>query len=810
MNRALKRKQKKLAQKGTSFGGHEEFGALLQRGIEFQQSGELPSAEQCYRKILTTFPNHPEANHLLGTLAYQIGQHEAAIPYLEKAVGPNTTNPNFHNMAGLAYKAAGQFEKAEQAHKAATAIDPNFAAGYNSLAILYSEQEQFELAIGAASKALKSNKNMVEAYNTLGNIYERQQNYEKAIEVFEQGLAINPGHQLMRYNMARAIQNTDDKQRALDIYEGILAQNPKFAEAYSNYAHVLSEVGRAHDAVEPLQKAAELEPTSSVYYYNLGLALAKIGRAQDAAMCFEGAFKIDPEYAYAYNDHGNAILSMGNAYAAIPSYKNAAELAPNSSSIHNNLGNAYLRAGKLAEAKSAIERAIELKDDFADAFNNLGVLHQELGEFDEAKTMFSNALRNDPSYRQANSNMLFTMNYDPSKTGEEIFEEYKAFNARFAEPLRSEQKPHTNSADPNRRIRVGYVAPTFYKHAVGFHLMPLFELNNREDFEIFAYAGLSKGDEYTEQYRVNCDQFIITTGMSEEAIAERIRADEIDIIVDIAGHANGSKLGVFARKPAPISLHWLDFGYTTGMNAIDYYLGDKNVTPVGQDHLFGEKEVWRLDGPSVVYRPGTSMGEVGPLPAKKNGFITFCTLSRTVRLNRKTIRVWAEILKRIPNAKLRADSRNFDDPGMCDNLAARFAEFGIGPERLIMGFNSPPWDVLREIDIALDCFPHNSGTTLFEHLYMGNPFVTLYNRASVGTLGGAILRGGGFDDWVAQTEEEYIDIAVALASDIDALENTRRTMRDKMKASPLMDERAFVDRVEGAYRQMWQKWCAQQ
>jgi len=335
-------------------------------------------------------------------------------------------------------------------------------------------------------------------------------------------------------------------------------------------------------------------------------------------------------------------------------------------------------------------------------------------------------------------------------------------------------------------------------------------LNNREDFEIFAYAGLSKGDSYTDQYRANCDHFILTTGMSDAAIADRIRVDKIDILVDIAGHANGSRLGVFAHKPAPVSLHWLDFGYTTGLSAIDYYVGDPNVTPQGQDHLFGERKVWRLDGPSVVYRPGDNMGEVSALPASSNGHITFCTLSRSVRLNDKTLRVWSEILKAVPGSKLRFDSRNFGTQMMCDELIRKFETFEIGAERLILGFNSPPWDVLREIDIALDCFPHNSGTTLFEHLYMGNPFVSLYGRASVGTLGGAILKNGGFGEWLAHTEEEYIDIAVKLASDVDALAQTRRTLRERMQASPLMDEKGFVDRFENGYRQMWQKWCATQ
>lgn len=809
MNRALRRQQKKLAQKGVHVGS-AEFMQLLQQGLQFHKSGNLETAEQHYQKALTMQPDHPDANNLMGTLAHQADRNDLALPYLDKAIAANPHNANYHNMKGLILKALGKPAESETSYRLAIQNDPQFAAAYNGLGLLFKDLDNLDEALAFTKKAIELQPNFLEAFNNLGNIYEAQGAFTDAIEAYEKALTINPNFPPALYNYARALQQAGDTNRAIQIYVKVLKAQPDFAEALSNYGLALREADRAAEAIAPLQRAVELQPKSAEHYYNLGLSLVSVGHTAEAIDCFEGATTIKPDYAHAYNDHGNALLAMGRAKDAIPLFQKALELAPNSSGMHNNLGGALVRSGRLEDAKNSFKAALELKPEFAQALNNMGNLHQELGEFKQAHDSFGKALLADPLYSEAFSNMLFSMNYDPSKSGEEIFEYYRAYEKQFAEPHKGNILPHRNEPDPTRRLKIGYVAPTFYKHAVGFHLMPLFDLNNRKDFEVVAYAELSKFDSYTEQYRANCDHFVLTAGMTDEALADRIRADEIDIIVDIAGHANNSKLGVFARKPAPVSLHWLDFGYTTGLSAIDYYLGDHNVTPKGQDHLFGEGEVWRLDGPSVVYRPGDKMGEVGALPAKSNSFVTFCTLSRSVRLNSKTIRVWAEILKRVPNSKLRADSRNFDDAGMCEQLANRFAEFGIGRDRLIMGFNSPPWDVLREIDIALDCFPHNSGTTLFEHLYMGNPFVTLYNRASVGTLGGAILRGGGFGDWVAQNKEEYIDIAVDLASDIDALAETRRTMRDKMQASPLMDERAFVDRVEGAYRQMWQKWCSSQ
>ncbi|MGJ8527849.1 tetratricopeptide repeat protein [Maritalea sp.] len=809
MNRALRRQQKKMAKKGGGSAGGDVT-QLLQSGIQLHQTGDLQGAEGQYRKILELQPNHPEANHLLGTLAHQLGRNEQALPFLLKAVNANPTSPNFHNVVGLAYKGVGDFDAAIKSHKAAIEIDPNFAVAYNSLSILHKEVKDYDAAVSAARRALEIDPKMAEAHNNLGNIYEAAGRHEDAVVAYEKGLTVQPNFLMLHYNLARALQRACKFDQAITIYEKVIEAKPDFAEAYSNYGQALRDAGRAGDSIAFFQKAAELNPNSAVAYYNLGLSFAAVGQSDDAMACYEGAFTIKPDFAYAYNDHGVALLAKGQAGSAIPSLLKAVEIAPNSALMHSNLGNAYMRFGELELARASYLNAIDLKNDLYQAYNSLGILHQEFGEFDDAQNMYEKALDINPNYTDAISNMLFTANYDPAKSGEEIFRKYRWFNETFCEPLLESHVPHKNVPDPEKRIRVGYVAPTFYRHAVGYHLMPLFDNATHENFEVFAYAGIAKTDEYTERYKANSDHFIFTKGMTDEQLVDRIREDKIDILVDIAGHTKENRLRIFAPKPAPVSLHWLDFGYTTGMPAIDYYMGDDNATPKEQDHLFGEREVWRLDGLSVVYRPADNMGEVSPLPALANGYVTFCTLSRSVRLNDPTIRVWAEILKAVPNSKLRVDSRNFGNQTMCNKLIEKFEKYGVDADLLILGFNSPPWDVLREIDIALDCFPHNSGTTLFEHLYMGNPYVTLYNRASVGTLGGAILRGGGFGEWVAHTEQEYIDIAVKLASDIPALAETRANMRAKMEQSALMDEKGFVGRVEDAYRAMWRKWCATQ
>jgi predicted O-linked N-acetylglucosamine transferase (SPINDLY family) len=251
---------------------------------------------------------------------------------------------------------------------------------------------------------------------------------------------------------------------------------------------------------------------------------------------------------------------------------------------------------------------------------------------------------------------------------------------------------------------------------------------------------------------------------------------------------------------------WLGYGYTTGLSAIDYLLTDETSAPVGSEHLFAEAP-WRLATPGYAYRPAEGMGEVGELPAKRKGHITYGTLTRAIRINHRSIRVWSELLKRDREAHLVIDSGNFREVAQQEALAERFVAQGVERERLEIGYHSPPWEVLRGIDIGLDCFPHNSGTTLFESLYLGVPYVTLAGRPSVGRIGSSVLVGVGHPEWIAGSEEEYIEKALALGRDREGLGRIRAALRGEMERSALMDEAGFTRRVEAAYREMFQRWA---
>jgi protein O-GlcNAc transferase len=561
------------------------------------------------------------------------------------------------------------------------------------------------------------------------------------------------------------------------------------------------------EALACYQRALQLEPRMVEARLNMGLLFHRQGDLTAAVRIYREAMAVAPDHIEVLSNLGSALTGLHHLPEACEVLNKALRLVPNHVGSHNNLGVALWEQSELDAAQTSYRRALALSPDHAVAHGNLGAVLQELGEHDAAIESYHRALSIDPDFADAQNNLLFTLNYHPEKSAQEIFAAYREYDVRVGVPLRSTWREHANSRDAARRLKVGYVSPDFRKHAVRHFLEPLLAHHDKQQVEMFAYAELSVEDDMTARYRACVDHWVPSVGLSDEALAERIRADGIDILIDLAGHTAKNRLRVFARKPAPVAVSWMGFGYTTGLSAIDYFLTDDACAPEGCEDLFAEQP-WRLTTPGYAYRPAEGMGHVSSLPAQYRGFVTFGTLTRSVRINHRSIRVWSQILHRVPGSRLVVDSKNYLDDSMRTTLQDKFSAQGIDPERLELGFHSPPWDVLRGMDIGLDCFPHNSGTTLFESLFMGVPFVTLAGRPSVGRLGSSILHGTGHPEWIARSEDEYADIAVALAGDLPALAALRVGLRPQMQASAVMDEPAFARKAEAAYREMFSRWAA--
>jgi predicted O-linked N-acetylglucosamine transferase (SPINDLY family) len=613
-------------------------------------------------------------------------------------------------------------------------------------------------------------------WKVLGALAKQQGNHADALQYKQKAVELAPNDPEAHLNLGITLQALSRMSEAESAVRQAIALNPDFAEAHCQLAVLLFMQGQIAEAEACCSRALTLKPDLAEAHYHLGAIRLRQSCLQDAEAYFRRALQLRPAYYDALNSLGVTLNALNQSDSAEACFRRAIQLHPSLAAAYSNLGNTLTGQGQgeshLNEAEACFRQALSIKPDFAEAASNL----------------------------------LFLANYQPDRTATEVWTDYANFDVQFGLPHHQQWRPHINDRTLKRRLKVGYLSPDFRHHACRSFLLPLLENHDPSVVEIFAYAEMHVDDELTRRYKEVADHWTVTIGISDDDLAERIRADQIDILVDLAGHTANNRLPVFARKPAPVSVSWLGHGYSTGLTAIDYYFVDVVSAPPGSQAVFSET-LWPLKGPQYAYRATEGMGTVGPLPALTRGWVTFGTLTRAIRINYRTISVWSAILHRVPRSRLVVDSRNFESANAQNALAARFAEHGIKRDRLEIGYHSPPWDVLREIDIGLDCFPHNSGTTLFETLYMGVPFVTLAGRPTVGRLGSSILHGVGHPEWVATTEDEYVEKVVALAGQLPRLASIRAGLRQEMEACPLMNERVFAHSVESAYREMFIKWA---
>lgn len=672
----------------------------------------------------------------------------------------------------LAHHQNGRLEQAEALYRQILAVDESHVDSLHLLGVVAYQSGRLQLAEEMIRQAIGRHADIAAFHSNLGNVLKDQGRLTEALQCYEQAIALQPDYVDALFNLANVLRDQGQAALSLQRYQQVLRLRPDYAEAY----------------------------------LDAGVAWAALERMEEAANCYRQALVLRPEFPEALCNLGSALQSLGRLQEAFPCYQRAITLRPKFPQAIFNLGNAHKDAGNLHEAIMCYEQALSQRLEFPEAWFNLGNVLKDIGQLDDAISCYEKALVLKPDFKDVFHNLLYVLNYHADKSAEEIFAVYREYDRRFALPFRKDWQGHRNPSADGRRLKIGYVSPDFRLHSIRHFLEPLLMHHDRQRIEIFAYAELEHEDAVTARYKSHLEHWIPTAGMTDAALEECIRKDGIDILVDLAGHTSGNRLQLFARKPAPVSVTWLvGYGYSTGLSAIDYILTDAVTVPAGSEKVFSEKP-WRLESPGFTYRPAENMGVVSSLPAKERGYITFATLTRSIRINHRVIALWSEILRQIDNARLVIDSKLFENERLRSELERKFLVHGITPDRLQIGFHSPPWDVLRGVDITLDCFPHNSGTTLFESLYMGVPYVTLSGRPGVGCIGGAILHGVGHPEWVACSETEYLEKVLALASDWNSLERLRNSLRGQMEASPLMDEEGFARAVEAAYCEMFKQW----
>ena len=628
-----------------------------------------------------------------------------------------------------------------------------------------------------------------------------------------QVLAQQPGHadamQLLaaaECNQGIALMASGKTDEAVAAFGRAVAARSEMAEAHNYLGNALQAKGDWEGAMGCYRRALALRPDYASAHNNLGVALQHRGRLDEAVAAFRQAVAVQGDFVAALNNLGGLLAAKNQPDEAIPLLRRAVQLWPDSVAAHINLGTALQQAGQIDQAIAEFRAVLLLRPDFADGHNNLANAHKEIAQWPAAIAAYRRAVELQPDNAALHSNLIGALNYaqdDPAALRREL----EIWNQRHARPLRGQICPHDNDPSPQRRLRIGYVSADFRFHPVGRFLAPLLAHHDHGPFEIFCYGDVQHADEMTGRLRSACDVWRDIRGGSDEQVAELIRQDRIDVLVDLSLHTGGNRLLVFARKPAPVQVTYLAYCSTSGLETMDYRLTDPHCDPPGlNDANYSETSI-RLPCTYWCYEPWTPTPAVNDLPAKSTGQVTFGCLNNYGKVSLAAWRTWQALLAAAPNSRLVVHA----PPGTHqDQTAGALSAAGIDPRRLSFVPYASTDDYFRhyhQIDIGLDPFPYGGGTTTCDAMWMGVPVVTLAGRTGVGRGGVSILSNVGVPELIANSVEQYVEIARSLAGDLARLAQLRATLRGRMRESALMDAAGFARDVEAAYRQMWRQWC---
>jgi protein O-GlcNAc transferase len=688
----------------------------LDLAVQHHQAGRLLDAEHLYRQILAHHPQHADAMHLLGVIAQQVGRADAAVELIRHAIVLRPEWPEALSNLGNALRDNGQLDDAVAAYRQAISLKADYPEAFNNLGTALRAKGQFEEAISCYRRAILLNPSYAEAHSNLGDVLREAGNLDEAILVLQQAIHLRPN----------------------------------FAEAHSNLGNALKETGELDQAIANFRTAIQLKSSYAEAHGNLGEALRVNGQIDAAIAACRQAINLNPNLPEAHNNLGNALRDHGQLDEAVAAYQHAIALRPRYAEAYRNLGNALRDCGRFDQAIDAFEQAIVLNPNYAKAISSLGNALKDLGKLDAAIAAYRQAVRLDSTDADVHSNLVFSLNYDPQSSAQSIAEELWRWDQQHAQPLAKFIQPHTNSFDPARRLRIGYVSPDFREHVVARNLLPLFSHHDHQQFEVICYSQVPFPDAMTQQYQRLADGWRNIVGLSDEQLALQIRKDRIDILVDLALHTASNRLRTFARKPAPVQVTFAGYPGSTGLSVIDYRLSDPYLDPVDMDESVYSEKTIRLANSFWCYDPLEYRDiETNPLPALDNGFINFGCLNNFCKVNKTVLGLWAKVMQQVENSQL-----------LLLAPPARQMEFaleGIDPSRIKFIPTQSRRDYLRtynRIDVGLDTFPYNGHTTSLDSLWMGVPVVTLVGNRSVARAGWCQLSNLGLQELAGHTIDQ--------------------------------------------------------
>jgi protein O-GlcNAc transferase len=587
------------------------------------------------------------------------------------------------------------------------------------------------------------------------------------------------------------------------IYRQVLLQVPKHADASHLLGLITLQSGDAKSALRFFESAVAANPTALTYQRMVGVCLLEMGRIDAAIDAFQTAMNLSRGDVETANYLG-AVLTASERFAeAEQAFRSGLNPDADNGPIWNNLGNLFRVQGRADEALDAYERAIKANQKLGPAFSNLGNALRDRGKLPEAVTAYRQAVELIPDSPSVHSNLVYAVCFDPGYDAQKILDEAKRWADRHESPLIGSQRPHEIDRDPDRKLRIGYVSGDFRNHVIGRNVLPILEHHDHDRFEIHCFSTLVQHDQNTPAFVRAADKWHECATMNQAVLADRIRSEKIDILIDLTLHISGNRLMTFARKPAPVQVTWAGYPGTTGLQSIDYRITDPYLDPPGKtDQFYSEKSI-RLPDSFWCYRPIPGTPAVNSLPALDAGAITFGCLNNSAKMTTAALDLWAQVLLAVPQSRLIMLAF---EGSLRTDISECLSSKDIDSSRLdFVNITLPNGHMCRyhRIDISLDPIPYTGHTSTLDSLWMGVPVVTLSGKTSVARGSVTALKNVGMNELIAYSTEEYVNIAARLASDLTFLNELRGSLRTRMQTSPLCNELKFTKDLETAYRNMW-------
>ncbi|VWD36492.1 tetratricopeptide repeat protein [Burkholderia contaminans] len=722
------------------------LGQTLQTALAHHEAGRLAEAKTLYDAILTAQPGQPDALHFLGLLACQLKQYDAGIALMEQSL---VARPD---------------------------------ASY---------------------------------FNNLGNMLRENGRLDDAIARYRRAVALRPDYPEAHNNLGNALRDAREPAAAMESCARAIELRPGYAQAYNNLGNALQDLGDLDDAATHYGRAIELDPSMAMAHANLSAVRHKQLRCAEALAHAQDAIRLAPTLAEAHNHAGNAYHGLDRLDAAQASHRTAVTLNPADAGACHNLSVVLLKLQRLDEALVYCRQALQAGPPAVLMHVNLGDILRAQGNVDAAVHAYRDALalvRDDADDVAATvlNRLLFSAAASACVTPADYLADARRYGRHLAaRSTRHAHDPRERAARAQGRpLRVGFVSGDLRLHPVGIFLESVLAHLERTRIDLRVYVTTDEEDAITAKLKPHASNWRSIAALGPEAAARMIHDDEIDVLVDLAGHTQSSGLAVFGWKPAPVQASWLGFFASTGCDAIDYFIGDRYTLPDAEAHHFVEQP-WRLPDSFLCFTPPACDVEVGPLPMAARGHPTFGCFGQLVKIGDDVVRAWSRILHTLPDARLLLKAHELGREGVRDATVARFARHGIGADRLILEGGSPRaeyFDAYNRIDVALSPFPYPGGTTTAEALWMGVPVLGMKGSRFVTHICESVLHAAGMGEWVADGEDAYVAKAIAAVRDRERLATLRAGLRAQLLASPLCDARRFAAHLEAAFIGMWQRY----